>query len=273
MRPLAALERFFEQLFERPAARLFRPRLQPVQLQRRIERAMETERMSGADRTLVPNRFRVRLHPDDLAAFGDLTATLATELADGALGFARAHRYTLVDRPRVDLVADPGVGQGEIRVAARFAERPVDPASAAVPSPATDTAGAGDGDAAPQRVLDPGDPQLVGHTMVFKVPTVDGPLARLREIRPNGTQGEIELNGGPLTIGRATDNGLVIHDSRVSRHHARLQARRGTLVFTDLGSTNGSWVNGSRVAEVVLGEGDRIEVGDTVLVVESIPVG
>src|SRR6267378_812153 len=124
MRPLTNLERFFEQLFERPAARLFRPRLQPVQLQRRIERAMETERMSGADRTLVPNRFRVRLHPDDLAGFGDLTATLATELADGALGFARAHRYTLVDRPRVDLIADPGVGQGEIRVAARFADRP-----------------------------------------------------------------------------------------------------------------------------------------------------
>ncbi|MDQ6794068.1 MAG: DUF3662 and FHA domain-containing protein [Chloroflexota bacterium] len=271
MRPLAALERFFEQLFERPAARLFRPRLQPVQLQRRIERAMETERMSGAERTLVPNRFRVRLHPDDLAAFGDLTATLATELANGALGFARAHRYTLVDRPRVDLIADPDVGQGEIRVAARFAERPVDPPSAVMP---TIGAGhAGDDGAAEDGGLDPGDPQLVGHTMVFKVPTVDGPLARLREIRPNGTQDEIELSGGPLTIGRAPDNGLVIHDSRVSRHHARMQARRGTLVFTDLGSTNGSRVNGARIAEVVLGEGDRIELGDTVLVVELIPGG
>jgi hypothetical protein len=271
MRPLAALERFFEQLFERPAARLFRPRLQPVQVQRRIERAMETERMSGADRTLVPNRFHVRLHPDDLAAFGDLTATLATELADGALGFARAHRYTLVDRPRVDLIADPGVGQGEIRVAARFAERPAAPASSAIPI--MDVAGVGGGDARVERGLDPNDPGLDGHTMVFKVPIVDWPLARLREIRPNGTQDEIELSGGPLTIGRATDNGLVLHDSRVSRHHARLQARRGTLVFTDLGSTNGSRVNGARVAEVVLGEGDRIEVGDTVLVVESIPGG
>ena len=72
MRPLTNLERFFEQLFERPAARLFHPRLQPVQLQRRIERAMETDRMSGADRTLVPNRFRVHLNPEDLDAFGDL---------------------------------------------------------------------------------------------------------------------------------------------------------------------------------------------------------
>jgi hypothetical protein len=271
MRPLAALERFFEQLFERPSVRLFRPRIQPVQLQRRIERAMETERMSGANRTLVPNRFHVRLHPDDLAAFGELTTTLATELANGALGFARAHRYTVVDRPRVDLIADPGVGQGEIRVAARFAERPADAAAVAVPTTGSWVGmDGGDGpDGGPER----SDPELVSPTMVFKVPTVDGPLARLTEIRPNGTQREIALGGGPLTIGRATDNGLVIQDSRVSRHHARLQARRGTLVYSDLGSTNGSRVNGAPVAEVVLGEGDRIEVGDTVLVVESIPGG
>jgi len=40
MPPLTAIERFFERLFERPSARLFRTRMQPVQLQRRIERAM-----------------------------------------------------------------------------------------------------------------------------------------------------------------------------------------------------------------------------------------
>jgi hypothetical protein len=332
MRPLPALERFFEQLFERPAVRIFRPRIQPVQLQRRIERAMENERMSGADRTLVPNRFRVHLHPEDLDSFGSLIPTLATDLAEGALAFARTHRYTLIDRPRVDLVADPGVGRGEIRVQARFAERtrdarsgdeavrgpragfhvapdprdeplahggdvdsqlpttepspqgfPADVSAAeAFPSYAPPSSTPGEDDMADGGPgdLDEGSPVLVAadapaarnvsRTMVFEVPKIDSPLARLREVRPNGTQREIELDGGPLTIGRATDNGLVIHDSRVSRHHARLQARRGTLVFTDLRSTNGSRVNGSRVAEVVLGEGDRIEIGDTVLVVESV---
>src|SRR6478609_511036 len=107
MPPLTAIERFFERLFERPSARLFRARLQPIQLQRRIERAMEGERLTTSDRTLVPNRYVVHIHPDDLADFGDMSGTLATELADGALSFARAHRYTVVDRPRVDLVADP----------------------------------------------------------------------------------------------------------------------------------------------------------------------
>jgi hypothetical protein len=282
MRPLPALERFFEQLFERPAARLFRPRLQPVQLQRRIERAMETERMSGADRTLVPNRFRVHLHPEDLEAFGELTSTLASDLAEGALAFARAHHYTLVDRPRVDLVADPAVGRGEIRVEAHFAERPAtgrsgatDGVDVAASGPPTEAPGgaAAEGNEPAVAPFDPAGPRLISQTMVFAVPTVEPPLARLRELRPNGTEREITLDGAPLTIGRANDNGLVIHDSRVSRHHARLQARRGTLVFSDLASTNGSRVNGTRVVEVVLGEGDRIEIGDTVLVVESVGDG
>lgn len=250
MRPLAAVERFLERLFERPSARLFRSRIQPVQLQRRIERAMETERLSGADRTLVANRYAIRLHPDDLADFGAFSATLATELADGALAFARSHDYTLADRPRIDLVADPALRQGEIEVDARFVDPlRIDP----------DAGEAGEGR------------PVSTHTMVFERPKVVGPLAVLREIRPDGTQREIDLDGGPMTIGRAGDNALVLHDTRVSRYHARLQARRGTLVFTDLGSTNGSRVNGVTVDEVAVGEGDRIQLGDTVLVVESMP--
>jgi pSer/pThr/pTyr-binding forkhead associated (FHA) protein len=55
----------------------------------------------------------------------------------------------------------------------------------------------------------------------------------------------------------------------VSRYHGRLQGREGALVYRDLGSTNGARVNGVEVDEVVLGAGDRIELGDTVLVVES----
>src|SRR3954468_8766211 len=120
MPPLAAIERFFERLFERPTARLFRARLQPIQVQRRIERAMEAERLAAADRTLVPNRFVVHLHPDDLDAFGDMTGSLASELADGALVFARSRRYTLVDRPRVDLVGDTSVDRSDIMLTSRF---------------------------------------------------------------------------------------------------------------------------------------------------------
>jgi pSer/pThr/pTyr-binding forkhead associated (FHA) protein len=80
----------------------------------------------------------------------------------------------------------------------------------------------------------------------------------------------VRIDGSLLTIGRSADNGLAIDDSRVSRHHARLRARHGMLVLTDLDSTNGVRVNGVRVAEVALGVGDQIEIGDTVLVVEAV---
>ena len=257
MRLLTAVERFFERLFERPSARLFRARLQPVQIQRRIERAMEHGRLSGAQRTLVPNRFRVSLNPVDLEAFAGMTAGLAAELADAALSFARAHRFTLADRPRVDLVADPLVALGEVGVRASFE----DPDVGSTGAPATGAGGVGQ--AAPPD----------GRTMVFAVPTVDAPLATLREIRPDGSVREVRLDGRPLSIGRASENDLVLRDSRVSRFHGRLQGRRGALVYTDLGSTNGSLVNGVPVTAVVLGEGDRIELGGTVLVVESVSVG
>ena len=108
-------------------------------------------------------------------------------------------------------------------------------------------------------------------TLVYRRPIVDAPKALLREIRPNGAERAITIEGTVLTIGRGTDNGLVLDDARVSRHHGRLQARRGTLVYTDTGSTNGTRVNGLVVDEIVLGPGDRLQLGDTILVVETLP--
>jgi hypothetical protein len=263
MPPLTAIERFFERLFERPSARLFRARLQPVQLQRRIERAMESERLAAADRTLVPNRFVVHLHPADLTSFGDMTTSLASELADGALVFARARHYTLVDRPRVDLLGDPTVERADIRVTARFAD-PIAGHERRDLHPDASRTGHDevDGDSA---AVGPG-----GHTdtMVFTVPRPSAPSARLRVVDPGGGQRIIGFDGTGLTIGRAADNDVVLPDGRVSRHHARLSGRRGTLVYSDLGSTNGSRVNGVTVGELVLGAGDRIELGDTTIVVE-----
>jgi hypothetical protein len=108
-------------------------------------------------------------------------------------------------------------------------------------------------------------------TLVYRRPAPAPVSAQLRVIARDGGERTVGVDGTPLTLGRAPDNGLVLADSRVSRHHARLQARRGTLVFTDLESTNGSRVNGIRVDECALGPGDRVQVGDTVLLVEQLP--
>lgn len=214
---------------------------------------MEAERLTTSDRTLVPNRFVVHLHPNDLAEFGEMTASLASELADGALSFARAHRYTVVDRPRVDLLADPTIERTDMRVDARFAE-------------SLGHGGHGAVVLAPD-VIDPADDDPTA-TRVYTVPQSRTPRAVLRVTDPDGTTREIVVEGGSLTIGRATDNDLVALDGQVSRHHGRIVGRRGTLVYSDLGSTNGSSVNGVAVTEVVLGVGDRLELGSTALVVE-----
>src|SRR3954468_5699640 len=100
MRSLARVERFFERLVERPTARVFGARLQPLQVLRRIERAMESGRVRRDGRDLAPDRFVVRLDADDLRGLGRLDV-VAEDLASGALAFARSHALTLADRPSV----------------------------------------------------------------------------------------------------------------------------------------------------------------------------
>ena len=77
------------------------------------------------------------------------------------------------------------------------------------------------------------------------------------------------MTGAPIHIGRGAECELVLRDSKVSRRHARLVGRNGALVLTDLGSTNGTMVNGRRVNEMALGAGDRIELGETSLVIQA----
>src|SRR3972149_5216993 len=68
MRLIAALERRLERLFERPAARLFPTPIHPLQLQRRLERALEVERLEGASRVHAPAGDSLHVPPVDLAA-------------------------------------------------------------------------------------------------------------------------------------------------------------------------------------------------------------
>jgi len=236
MRSMSRVERFFERLVERPSARLFRTRLQPIQVLRRVERAMEAGRRPERGREVAPDRFTVRLHPVDLAELGD-PAIVAGDVASGALAFARSHRLSLADRPRVAIRSDPAVARGEVEV------------EAAVSTP----------DAA-------GEPAPDAGTRVFEIPVPRAPRATL-EVREPGRLSRQVAVSGPMRIGRSTDSELPIKDTRVSRMHARVHARDGHLVLTDLGSTNGTRVNGQRIREVVLGEGDVISIGETEIVV------
>ena len=269
MARFADLERLLERVFERSTARLFRTRIQAVQLERRVERAMERERWSEGGRTNVPNRYRVRLQPSDLAEAAGRTAgadALAGRLAESALAFARAHAYHLPGAPVVSLVADPSLSAGHIVVEAITDEPVRNPGDVSVRSPG----------AAGWVTAEDGDAGISGagvddaRTTAFRRPAPLAARAVLRTFDPDGGERTIEVDGMPLGIGRAPDNGLVLSDGRASRHHGRLHARHGALVYTDLGSTNGSRVNGVRIDEIALGRGDRLQIGDTMLVVEQV---
>jgi predicted component of type VI protein secretion system len=74
------------------------------------------------------------------------------------------------------------------------------------------------------------------------------------------------LEGDQLTIGRDAANGVAINDAEVSRKHSRLSFQGGKYVLEDLGSTNGTFVNGQRLSgPVVLKAGDIVSLGEQIV--------
>jgi pSer/pThr/pTyr-binding forkhead associated (FHA) protein len=83
----------------------------------------------------------------------------------------------------------------------------------------------------------------------------------------DGASRELPLEA-PLEVGRDPDAGLVLDDQLVSRLHVRLTPRDGEVTVDDLGSRNGTFVNGTRIdAPASAGPGDSVLVGGTTLVV------
>ncbi|MDA8310946.1 MAG: DUF3662 and FHA domain-containing protein [Actinomycetota bacterium] len=92
----------------------------------------------------------------------------------------------------------------------------------------------------------------------------EGPFAEL--VLPDGSR--VPLGDGPVTLGRLPECDVVLNDPNVSRRHAEFRRVTDGVVVTDLGSTNGTRVNGVPVREQLLASGDEITVGSTTLVFE-----
>jgi pilus assembly protein CpaF len=102
--------------------------------------------------------------------------------------------------------------------------------------------------------------------MSFKLSVRQGP-------RPNLV---FELDKPSYVIGREAGNDLVIEDPQVSRRHAQLTQQGSSYLIEDIGSTNGTYVNGKRVtAPTLLMNGDMVGLADTVIIAVqvSLPVG
>ena len=239
---LSRVEAFLERFLEAPAGRLGAS-IQPVSLAKRIERAMDTNTTYRDVGVIVPNQYDLHLNPSDYAAFASYRGSLEDDLAHGILARARHERYTLVARPRVRILSDDETRRGEIRVAANVVDDRGDRVAEAEPMPAS------------------------SDTMVFARPGGDAPESARRAYLLVSTRGsravQFDLGGPLIGIGRASDNDVILDDPMVSRHHCQLMLQHGAYGFTDLGSRNGSTVNGQPVSQIALGPGDIIRIGDT----------
>ena len=239
---LSRVEAFLERFLEAPAGRLGAS-IQPVSLAKRIERAMDTNKTYGNAGVIVPNHYDLHLHPSDFAAFASYRSALEDDLAHGVLARARHERYTLVARPRVQIQSDDATRRGEIRVAANVVDERGDRMRDATPMPASND------------------------TMVIDAPATGAPESARRAYLMVSTRGsrpvQFDLGGPLIGIGRASDNDVIVDDPMVSRHHCQLKLQHGAYGFADLGSRNGSTVNGQPVSQIALGPGDVIRIGDT----------
>ncbi len=270
--PLAAVERFFERLFERPAARLFQAPVEPVHIQRGLERAIESERQVVARRVYAPSAFRVLLNSADLTALNGDRQILLRDLAESVRTYARSRGYVLLARPALEIEPSAAVDPGDVRVYAQPFTPPAHEAAngrhRAAPG-APDSTGQAKLEASDLAAFDPS--QLAQNTAVYAAPHTNTPRAQLAIRAPKQPVARLPVRPGTIRIGRSLDNDVVLVDDRVSRHHGQIGVRLGMLVYTDLGSTNGSFMNGSVVSEIALGPGDTLQLGSSTVTIEPQP--
>jgi hypothetical protein len=237
---LRRIEGLLEQLFEGAVGRLFRSPIQPAEIAKKLERAMADNYVVATDGVIVPNVYDVLLHPQDLVQLTAAQATLASQMEQWLREFAREERYRFVGPLRVRLASEVGIARRSLQVRASIVD---------------------DNDEA---TVEPSEVYTRDYQVVR---TATGtPACRLKVL--NGPRaGHVFIIGGKLTaIGRGLDNDLVLPAADVSRHHARLEQAGSSYRLVDLGSTNGTRVNGRRTGEQLLAPGDTVTLGATELV-------
>ncbi|MBB5033047.1 FHA domain-containing protein [Prosthecobacter vanneervenii] len=87
-------------------------------------------------------------------------------------------------------------------------------------------------------------------------------MPRIQFTTPEGASGTLELDSERMSLGRADDNQLVIADESVSSHHGEVSFDGSGWTLTDLGSTNGTKLGGSRVESIQLTAGGAFQLGN-----------
>ncbi|HEX6312285.1 MAG TPA: DUF3662 and FHA domain-containing protein [Acidimicrobiia bacterium] len=215
---LKGFERRLERLVEGTFSKAFRSDVEPVEIGRKIVRAVDAGRRLGVGGGAVaPNDIIVYLSPTDLGHFQSYSDVLERDLAEATRAHAKEEGYRFLGPVAVALASDDDLRTGDVEVVAAIAE------------------GAGG---------------RVGSVVL-----------------PDGSR--VALGDEPAVIGRLPECAVTLNDPRTSRHHAEIRPYGDGFVIADLGSMNGTTVNGVAVREQELADGDMIGVGSTALRFEA----
>jgi pSer/pThr/pTyr-binding forkhead associated (FHA) protein len=185
-------------------------------------------------------------------------------LVDGALVEIGRHRLRFHCR-------DAALGPEELLNGQEVFERLVGPGAAA-PTPGW----ARDAVAAPNlALLAGGEPTLAWSPTPsgFILPSNVESGVCLRVLSGPATGVRVPLGEHGVTLGRDESSTVPLRDARVSRLHGRIESVEGAWVYRDLGSTNGSFLNGMRILRAGLALGDELLLGDTRIAVEHAGAG
>ena len=272
----------FEQGVERMVGgvfqRAFKSSVRPIHIGRKLIRAIDAERtVDAAGKAVAPNVFVVHLNEKDRAAFGDLEKPLVAELVGAAEEYAKSENYLLLGEVQVSLLTDAALKSGRFEVEASVsagasASAPVAAAVVVEPSPEPPAASIIPV-VVPPVVVPPAitpptiTPPTIATPSIPPLPSLGGaPMLKATLTMADGSR--IALRPGVISVGRSAESTIPLNDTNVSRRHAELRLRGegadAVWVLVDLGSTNGTLINGVKVnGEQVLRKNDAIVFGAT----------
>jgi len=278
--PLTKFEAFMQRIIESPFAWLFPTRVEPVEIARKLERALEDNtRLQGEGRRLAPNVYDIYLSIKDHQQMSPSQNMFISGWQNNLVEYARHRHYTLRTVPIIRLHADSSLRAGSVRIETELADRQAGPdggmATQALSAEqlAQIRAQLPQGQqlpgipdtpvAAPHQTGTPARPSAVSNpnvpAMPPSAPLVQVPPAQLVIRLPQAGQQTYRIEKPIINIGRQLSNDIIVEDKRVSRYHAQIKYRPdGQFAIFDLGSTNGITINGT---PGMLRNGDRFTIG------------
>lgn len=245
------IEQKLEGLVEGFFTKVFRSGLQPVEVGKRIVREMGDGRTVSVNRTYAPNEFRVLMGQEDYERFTQMEGGLQKEFSEVVIEAAKDNRWNLMGLPQITFEAVDGFVRGEFKVEASFATAPEEQNRVSTHEP---------------KAGDPLSTGAISFNSAEKLGVAAG-NPQLLLLDDSGSPAEkISLTKDHLVVGRMSSNDIVLSDANVSRRHAELRKDGSRWVVKDLGSTNGTVVNGKLASEHPLKDGDRLTFGTSELV-------